>query len=59
VKSTVSLFGYAVHPLADRLTRKGETLAMPPEGFFVADTEGPLTAGELERAEAWVHQLIA
>jgi hypothetical protein len=32
---------------------------MPPEGFFVADTEGPLTAGELERAEAWVRQLIA
>ena len=55
----VKLFGYAAKPIADRLTRKGGELMIPPEGFFVEDTEGPLKKGELERAEEWVQQIIA
>ena len=31
---------------------------MPPEGFFVEDTEGPLQAGELERAASWALKLL-
>lgn len=55
----VKLFGYAAKPIADRLTRKGGSLAMPPEGFFVKGSEGPLKDGELERAADWAKQIIA
>ncbi len=53
IKTFVKLFGYAAKPIADRLVKKGGVLAAPPEGFFVADTEGPLTGGEIERANKW------
>ena len=49
----VSLFGYAAKPIADVLKKKGGALIIPPEGFFVKDSEGPLKDGELERAANW------
>jgi flavodoxin len=55
----VKLFGYAAEAIAGRLKKKGGTLAMPPEGFIVKGTEGPLKEGELERAAAWARQIIA
>ena len=55
----VKLFGYAAEPIGKRLTKKGGDLAMPPEGFYVAGTEGPLKEDELERAAAWVKQIEA
>lgn len=55
----VKLFGYAAEPIGKRLTKKGGDLAMPPEGFYVEGTEGPLKDGELERAKAWVKQIEA
>lgn len=48
-------FGYAAEPIAEGLTRRGGTLIVPPEGFYVADTEGPLVEGELERAAQWAN----
>jgi flavodoxin len=54
----VKILGYAAKPIADRLTRKGGDLAMPPEGFIVQGTEGPLRDGELERAAAWAQQIL-
>lgn len=54
----VKFFGYAAKPIADRLQKKGGTLVAPPEGFYVEDTEGPLKAGELERAESWITGII-
>ena len=30
---------------------------MPPEGFFVNGTEGPMKEGELERAAEWAKQI--
>jgi len=30
---------------------------MPPEGFFVNGTEGPMKEGELERAAEWTKQI--
>jgi flavodoxin I len=54
----VKLFGYAAKPIADQLAKKGGELAMPPEGFYVEGTEGPLKEGELERAMEWVKQII-
>lgn len=53
----VRIFGYAAHPIADRLVKKGGTLAVPPEGFLVTGTEGPLQEGELERAADWARQI--
>jgi flavodoxin len=49
----VSIFGYAAKPIGKGLVRKGGELAMPPEGFYVGGTEGPLKEGELERAADW------
>jgi len=53
----VKIFGYAAEPIATRLTKKGGTLAAPPEAFYVSDTKGPLLEGELERAAAWARQI--
>jgi hypothetical protein len=51
--------GYAAKPIADLLRKKGGDLIVPPEGFYVEDTEGPLKAGELERATDWGRQMGA
>ena len=59
VRSFVKLFGYAAKPIADRLKKKGGELTIPPEGFFVEGTEGPLKEGELERAADWARQIMA
>lgn len=53
----VRIFGYGAKPIASRLAKKGAELTVEPEGFYVADTEGPLLADELERAENWAAQL--
>ena len=55
----VKIFGYAAKPIADRLVKKGGDLAAPPGGFYVADTEGPLLEGELERAADWARRIVA
>jgi flavodoxin I len=55
----VKIFGYAAKPIADRLQKKGGEMVVPPEGFYVGDTEGPLLEGELERAADWAKQIIA
>jgi flavodoxin len=49
----VRVFGYAAEPIAAALVRKGGTQALPPAGFCVIDTEGPLKDGELQRAREW------
>jgi hypothetical protein len=54
----VNIFGYAAKPIGERLVKKGGDLNMPPEGFFVTGTEGPLKEGELERAADWARQLL-
>lgn len=49
----VKLFGYAAAPIARKLRKKGGKLRLDPAGFFVDDTKGPLTEGELIRAGKW------
>jgi hypothetical protein len=39
-------------------TLRGGELCIPPEGFFVEGTEGPLKEGELKRAAEWAKPLI-
>ena len=53
----VGIFGYAAQPISDSLAKKGGDVVMPPEGFYVTGTEGPLVEGELARAEAWGRQI--
>ena len=55
----VKLFGYAAEPIAASLAKRGGTLVVPAAGFFIVDKEGPLKAGELERAAAWAQQIVA
>lgn len=53
------LFGYAAKPIANRLEKKGGQLLVPPEGFFVLGSEGPLKEGEIERAAEWARRIEA
>jgi flavodoxin len=55
----VRIFGYAAQPIGDRLVKKGGELAVPPEGFYVGNTKGPLLEGELERAAEWAQEILA
>jgi flavodoxin I len=52
------MFGYAAEPIAASLVKHGGTQILPPAGFFVMDTEGPLREGELERAAAWGREIV-
>jgi flavodoxin len=53
----VSIFGYAAQPIANAMKKKGGELLVEPEGFYVADTEGPLLEDEIARAEKWAQTL--
>lgn len=55
----VGTFGYAAKPLMELLVARGGKAVLPPEGFGVLDSEGPIKAGELERAAAWGHRFIS
>jgi flavodoxin len=50
--------GYAASIMANMLKKKGGTLVVPPEGFLVTGEQGPLKAGELERAAEWARQIL-
>jgi flavodoxin len=54
----VGIFGYAARRIARNLKGRGGTLVVPPEGFFVKSTKGPLKEGETERAAAWARGLL-
>ncbi len=54
----VKFFGYGAKPIANLLKKAGGELIMPPEGFLVEGTEGPLKDGELERAADWARQIL-
>jgi flavodoxin len=49
----------AAQAMAKQLRTMGVGLLVPPESFFVKSMkkEGPLLAGELERAASWAHML--
>lgn len=58
LRFVVKTGGYAAKRIADRLKKAGGDLIEPPEGFYVEDTEGPLKAGELERAAQWAISIL-
>jgi flavodoxin len=49
--------GYAAQRIARQLKQSGAELVVPPEGFFVEGKEGPLKAGERERAAEWAKHI--
>lgn len=51
--------GSASRAVAKSLRRLGLPLIAPPESFYVIGSEGPLVAGELERAREWGQTLGA
>jgi flavodoxin len=55
----VKIFGFAAPRIAKKLSERGGTLVVEPEGFFVVDGEGPLAEGEVERAAAWAQEIVA
>jgi flavodoxin len=57
--SMAKLFGYAAEPIGKALQKSGGELVVPPQGFFVDKTEGPLLEGELERSADWARKLFA
>ncbi len=54
----VGVFGYAAGRIASDLKARGGNLVVPPEGFFVKGTKGPVKEGELERAAGWVKAIV-
>ncbi|MFO7995611.1 MAG: flavodoxin, partial [Dehalococcoidia bacterium] len=54
----VKILGFAAGKIADSLKKKGATLMASPEGFFVKGKEGPVKAGELERAAGWARGIL-
>jgi len=52
----LGVFGYAAGRIGRDLQAKGGRPVAPPEGFLVKDKEGPLEAGEAERAAAWARR---
>lgn len=50
--------GYAAKRIAAQLKKAGGKLIVPPEGFYVEDTEGPLKDGEIERAAEWAKSIV-
>jgi flavodoxin len=49
--------GSAAHVIAKEVQQRGGRLIAPPESFFVTNREGPLEAGEVERAASWAGTL--
>ncbi len=52
----MNVIGYAAPKIAKTLTAKGAAV-LGVEGFIVSGKEGPLAAGEAERAERWAKQI--
>ena len=52
------LFGYAAEPIGKQLVKKGGVEVVPPAGFIVEGSEGPLKEGELERAAEWAKRVL-
>jgi flavodoxin len=51
------LTGSAAQSIGKQLRKRGATLLISPESFFVQATEGPLIENELQRAANWAHTL--
>lgn len=55
--ANAALTGSAARGIARRLRRRGYDV-IGAESFLVADSEGPLVEGELDRARGWARELV-
>jgi flavodoxin len=59
VRFVLTTFGrYAAPAILKGLEGRGGRAVLPPEGFIVTGTEGPLKSGELERAAEWAGRAV-
>lgn len=58
LRALIQVAGYAALPIAKQLQKKGGELILPPEGFLVQGTKGPLKEGELKRAATWAKKVL-
>lgn len=58
LRFVVKTGGYAAKRIGGQLKRAGGDVVVPPEGFYVVGTEGPLKEGERERAAAWAIEML-
>ncbi len=56
-RKIVSMGGYADKTIIKLMVKKGAG-EVPSAGFFVDASEGPLSAGELERCTEWAKELV-
>jgi flavodoxin I len=52
------LSGSAAQVIERAILKQNGKLIAPPESFFVTEREGPLEAGEVERAVSWCNALL-
>jgi hypothetical protein len=57
-RAAMRLAGGAARPIARHLSHAGYHLAASPAGFIIEDTQGPLRAGEEDRARTWGADLV-
>ena len=57
MRTIINFFNYAAKPISSSLEKKGGIVVAEPEGFIVEGREGPLKAGELERATQWAREI--
>ncbi|MED7955079.1 flavodoxin domain-containing protein [Streptomyces sp. BE20] len=57
-RADMRMSGGAADAIAQRLSRHHYDVLAEPEGFIVEDADGPLRAGELDRARAWGAGLV-
>jgi flavodoxin len=58
LKALIGVIGYAAPRITLKLEAKGGKLIAEPLGLIVEGKEGPLQAGELERAIIWVSKFV-
>lgn len=58
LKTVMRLMGYAAEKMERKLVKIGGRAAVPCQGFFVEDKEGPLRSGETERASEWASRIL-
>ena len=58
LKFMMKKFGWAAPAIDKALKKKGATIVAAPSGFYVEESEGPLSEGEEARAVAWARGLV-
>jgi flavodoxin I len=59
LRLVMKIFQFAAPRITRELKIKGVGMAIEPEGFVVEEKEGPLKAGELERAALWAKNIMS